>query len=104
MSSVSNLTSTDGPEWDSSANHGPIVSVISWLLVVAAFLVTATRLGTRFAVVRQIRPDDVTIVAALVGTPTALIVRKLRSLILSDVCDWPNDCRIPRSCQWPRAR
>ena len=64
---MSNLTTTDAPEWDSAHNHGPVVSVISWLLIVASFLTVATRLATRFAVVRQFRSDDITIVAALVS-------------------------------------
>ena len=66
MSSVSNLTTTDGPLWDSAENHGPVVSVISWLLIVALFLTISTRIATRWAVVRQIRSDDITIITELV--------------------------------------
>ena len=66
MSSVSNLTTTEGPLWDSTLNHGPVVSVISWLLIVASVLTVCTRIGTRWAVVRQVRSDDVTIITALV--------------------------------------
>lgn len=66
MSSVSNLTTTDGPRWDSTENHGPLVSVITWLLGITLVLSVVARISTRYAVVRQIRLDDITIAIALV--------------------------------------
>ncbi len=66
MSTISNLTTTDAPLWETSENHGPLVSVITWLLVIAAFLAVLARVATRYALVRQARLDDVSIITALV--------------------------------------
>lgn len=66
MSTISNLTTTDAPLWETSENHGPLVSVITWLLVIAAFFAVLARVATRYAVVRQARLDDVSIIIALV--------------------------------------
>ncbi len=65
MSTISNLTATNAPHWETSENHGPLVSVITWFLVVTAFLSVLARVATRFAVVRQVRLDDVSIVVAM---------------------------------------
>ena len=82
MSSASNLTTTDGPHWDSAQNHGPVVSVISWLLIVASFLTIGTRIATRWAVVRQIRSDDITIITALVRDFSPVPISEERSCAL----------------------
>lgn len=66
MSAVSNLTNTDGPRWDTSDNHGPLVNVLTWFFVVMAFFSVLARVATRFAVVRQIRWDDATLMFAMV--------------------------------------
>lgn len=66
MSTISNLTTPAGPHWDRPENHGPLVSVITFFLVITAFLSVVARLGTRYAVVRSLRWDDVTIIVAMV--------------------------------------
>ena len=66
MSSVSNLTTTDGPRWNQPTNHGPVVSVMTWLLVVTTFLAVLARIATRLVVVHTIRFDDIAILLALV--------------------------------------
>lgn len=66
MASISNLTTTDGPLWDSPSNHGPVVSVLTWLLIVVTFLAVVARIATRIVVVRTIRMDDIFILLALV--------------------------------------
>ena len=66
MSGISNLTTTDAPLWETPENHGPLVSVVTWFLVITAFLSVLARLGTRYAVVRSFRWDDAFIVLAIV--------------------------------------
>ena len=66
MSSISNLTTTDGPLWDQPANHGPVVSIMTWLLIVIAFLAVLARILTRLVVVHTIRFDDMSMLLALV--------------------------------------
>ncbi|KAL8730062.1 MAG: hypothetical protein Q9181_004793 [Wetmoreana brouardii] len=65
MSRVSNLTTTDPPLWDTPENHGPLVSVLTWFLVITSFLAVTARVATRYAVIRQLRADDATIMAAM---------------------------------------
>ena len=66
MSTISNLTTTDAPTWNGAENHGPLVSVLTWFLVITAFFAVFARVATRFAVVRQLRWDDATILVAMV--------------------------------------
>ncbi|KAL8686760.1 MAG: hypothetical protein Q9218_006885 [Villophora microphyllina] len=67
MSGISNLTTTTAPLWESSQNHGPLVSVLAWFLIIVSFLSILARVGTRYAVVRELRTDDAIIIVALVG-------------------------------------
>ena len=66
MSSISNLTVTNGPLWNQPENHGPVVSVMTWLLIVTTFLAVVARILTRLVVVHTIRSDDIAILLALV--------------------------------------
>ena len=66
MSTTSNLTTTDAPWWDSPDNHAPVVSVITWFLIITSLLAVLARIATRFAVIRGLRLDDVVILLALV--------------------------------------
>ena len=66
MSSVSNLTVANGPLWNQPENHGPVVSVMTWLLIVTTFLAVLARIATRLVVVHTIRSDDIAILLALV--------------------------------------
>ena len=66
MSSTSYLTTTDAPLWESSRNHGPLISVLTWFLIITSFLAVLARIATRFVVVRQLRLDDASILFALV--------------------------------------
>ena len=70
MSSVSNLTVANGPLWNEPENHGPVVSIMTWLLIVTTFLAVLARIATRLVVVHTIRLDDVAILSALVRTFT----------------------------------
>lgn len=67
MSSVSNLTTTDAPRWESPQNHGPLISILAWFLIITSFLSILARVATRYAVVRQLRGDDAIIIVALVA-------------------------------------
>lgn len=66
MGADSVLTATNAPLWVTASNHGPLVSVVAWFLAVTAFLAVFARVATRYAVIRQVRQDDVVIVIALV--------------------------------------
>lgn len=104
MSSVSNLTTTDGPRWNQPTNHGPVVSVMTWLLVVTTFLAVLARIVTRFIVVHTVRFDDMSILLALVreicsgpfactvliGSHPAVCYRAVHSNISPNCCwSWP---------------
>jgi len=64
MSVISNLT-TDAPLWDTSVDHGPLVSVMSWFLVITAFLSVLACVSTRYVAVRQVSLGDVSMVLAM---------------------------------------
>ncbi|KAL8709201.1 MAG: hypothetical protein Q9220_006081 [cf. Caloplaca sp. 1 TL-2023] len=97
MSSISNLTTTDGPNWETSDNHSPLVNVLTWFLVITTFFAVAARVATRFAVVRQLRWDDATILIAMV------IIWLLDRLRATADMDRTRYCRLrilsPRLCR-----
>jgi len=66
MSTITNLTTTEAPLWETPESHGPLVSVVTWFLVITAFLSVLARVGTRYAVVRSLRWDDAVIIFAMV--------------------------------------
>lgn len=51
---------------DSPMDHGAIISVVTWFLVVSTILSFITRMATKLAVSRRMNGDDVVIFAALV--------------------------------------
>lgn len=51
---------------DTPENHGPIINVVTWFLLVAAVLWVVTRIGTKFAVSRGVAIDDILILISLV--------------------------------------
>ncbi|KAI4191988.1 MAG: hypothetical protein LQ346_004533 [Caloplaca aetnensis] len=65
MSTISNLTVTDAPHWNTSENHGPLVNYLTWFFIISAFLAVSTRIYIRYAAVRQVRWDDAAIVVAM---------------------------------------
>ncbi|KAL8930816.1 MAG: hypothetical protein Q9208_000357 [Pyrenodesmia sp. 3 TL-2023] len=65
MSTISNLTVTDAPHWNTSENQGPLVNYLNWFFVISAFLAVFTRIYIRYAAVRQVRSDDLAIVVAM---------------------------------------
>lgn len=67
MSTISNLTVTDAPHWNTSENHGPLVNYLTWFFIISAFLAVSTRIYIRYAAVRQVRWDDAAIVVAMVS-------------------------------------
>lgn len=52
---------------DTSNNHGPVVNVITWFLLVASVLCVITRFVTKLAISRRLASDDVLILVALVS-------------------------------------
>ena len=61
-----------GPLWVTDQNHGPVVSIITWFLIITSFLSVAARVATRLAVVKKIFADDITIMVALVSFPSMI--------------------------------
>ncbi|KAL8868547.1 MAG: hypothetical protein Q9174_004920, partial [Haloplaca sp. 1 TL-2023] len=66
MNNNANLTAEETPRWATSENRGPLVSVLTWFLVITSFFAVAARVATRFAVVRQLRWDDAMIIVAMI--------------------------------------
>ncbi|KAL8703402.1 MAG: hypothetical protein Q9201_003405 [Fulgogasparrea decipioides] len=86
MSRISNRTTTDAPLWDTPENHGPLVSVLTCFLVIASFLAVIARVATRYAVVRQLRADDATIMAAMSLYATGFLYIVTVSLVKLSIC------------------
>ena len=68
MSTISNLTATDAPHWDTPENHGPLVNYLTWFFIISASISVLTRVLMRYAVVREIRWDDASIMFATVNS------------------------------------
>ena len=66
MGSLSNLTTTEGPHWNTPEHHGPAVSVVTWVCIVGVVLAVASRIITRYAVIRTLQWDDITCLLATV--------------------------------------
>ncbi|KAI1313258.1 hypothetical protein F5Y03DRAFT_406532 [Xylaria venustula] len=49
---------------DSPDNHGAVINVVSWFLLILSWLVLFTRLGTRWALSRKLHIDDAIILLA----------------------------------------
>lgn len=62
------MNSSDTPVslQDSPDNHGAVVNIVSWFLLVFSSLLILTRLGTKWAVSRVLHVDDGMIVLSLV--------------------------------------
>lgn len=56
----------------SSANLGPFVNVVTWILLITSALAVLTRLITKRALRRRIDVDDAFVIAALVSTAAGL--------------------------------
>ena len=66
LHSMSNSTALSRP-LDSPLNHGPVVNVITWFLLVTSALSVLARLGTSLAISRGIGWDDYMILISLVS-------------------------------------
>ena len=51
------------------ANHGPALSIVSWLLLVISTLLTIARLATKWAVSKKFKSDDTLAIGSLVRFP-----------------------------------
>ena len=71
IDNMSNLTEADAPRWNTSEHHGPVVSVVTWLLIIAVVLAVAARLVTRYALIKTLRWDDWTVLLATVSPSSA---------------------------------
>ncbi|KAI0412116.1 hypothetical protein F5X98DRAFT_382917 [Xylaria grammica] len=52
---------------DSPDNHGAVINVVSWFLLILSWLVVFTRLGTRWALSKELHMDDVIIILAQIS-------------------------------------
>lgn len=86
MSSMSNLTTTDAPHWNGEDNHGPLVSLLTWFFVITAFLAVLARVLTRLHVIRKLRWDDGSIMAAMVRSTSCLCWNHLTDLNNQVLC------------------
>ena len=60
------LTAADAPLWNTAEHHGPVVSVVTWLLIIATVFVMMARVVTRYAIVKTLRWDDILAIFAMV--------------------------------------
>ena len=61
-----NLTAADAPLWNSSAHHGSVISIVTWILIIATVLAVIARVVTRYATINTLRWEDITAVFAMV--------------------------------------
>ena len=61
-----NLTAVDAPLWNTPERHGSVVSVVTWLLIIATVFVMLARLVTRYATIKTLRWDDTMAILAMV--------------------------------------
>lgn len=66
MSAVLNSTTTNSSLWNTPQHHGPVVSVVTWLLIIAVVLAVGARTVTRYAIIHTLRGDDITALLAMV--------------------------------------
>ena len=78
MSPVSNLTTTEGPHWNTPQHHGPAVSVVTWIAIVGVILAVISRIITRCAVIHKLQWDDI---LCLVATVSQIPPFRLRLLL-----------------------
>ncbi len=64
---------------DTPANHGPIVSVLTWFLLAATILAVIARVLTKRAISRRLATDDYLIFAALVSRSLQLHLLAFRT-------------------------
>ncbi|OTB17308.1 hypothetical protein K445DRAFT_57047 [Daldinia sp. EC12] len=61
-----NSSDTNVSLHDSPDNHGSVVNLVSWFLIICSFLLVCTRLVTKWGVSKSFHVDDTMIVASLV--------------------------------------
>lgn len=61
-----NLTAADAPLWNTAERHGSVVSVVTWLLIIATVFVVVARVVTRYATMKTLRRDDIMAIFAMV--------------------------------------
>lgn len=68
MSTMDSSTSftTQSPPFDLAKNHGPIVNIVAWLLLVISTLSTVSRLASKYAFAKKLQRDDLLAFFALV--------------------------------------
>lgn len=62
-----NSSATHDSLKDSPDNHGAIVNIVSWFLLICSSLLTLTRLGTKYGVSKAFHVDDGFVVTSLVS-------------------------------------
>ncbi|KAL8860940.1 MAG: hypothetical protein Q9178_002695 [Gyalolechia marmorata] len=60
-----NLTAADAPLWNTAERHGSVVSVVTWLLIIATVFVMLARVVTRYATMNTLRSDDIMAILAM---------------------------------------
>lgn len=93
MSAAASPTPTalaPGPLWVNEHNYGPLVSIITWFLIITSFLSVSARVGTRLAVVKRVYADDITIMVALVCPTARFPFLRIADDVRSSSCPWDN--------------
>ncbi|KAI4192075.1 MAG: hypothetical protein LQ346_004503 [Caloplaca aetnensis] len=61
-----NLTAADAPLWNTAEHHGSVISVVTWLLIIATVLVVVARVVTRYATTNTLQRADILAILAMV--------------------------------------
>ncbi|KAL8981399.1 MAG: hypothetical protein Q9177_005580 [Variospora cf. flavescens] len=61
-----NLTAADAPLWNTPEHHGSVVSVVTWLLIIATVFFMVARIVTRYTTTNTLRWDDILAISAMV--------------------------------------
>ena len=77
-------------------NYGPLISILTWFLMVMMIFSVITRLGIRYSMVGKLQHDDYTMIAALVST-LQVLNNSTMLIILADFWASSGGCDITRS-------
>ncbi|KAL8707084.1 MAG: hypothetical protein Q9220_007824 [cf. Caloplaca sp. 1 TL-2023] len=61
-----NLTAADAPLWNTAERHGSVISIVTWLLIIATVFVVVARVLTRYATMNTLHWDDILAIFAMV--------------------------------------
>ena len=83
-----------------SDNQGPIINIISWILIVLSFLATSAKVWSKWSLTKRLHADDYYLTAALVSD--ACTAHHDRSYKLTQPSLRPSGGSSRWRCRWKR--